>query len=128
MLMLLGVLKVLNACNVESTLIKITIVFQMSMIEDYVNWIESHASNAEDAWDHDHIFALSIDLSFEDEVKMAGYALVDNEHDALDGYQINENQIIFSLPSPNVKLIRNKLGPNWKEEAIVVLGLTDKEV
>ncbi len=74
--MLLGVLKVLNACNVESTLIKITIVFQMSMIEDYVNWIESHASNAEDAWDHDHIFALSIDLSFEDEVKMAGYALV----------------------------------------------------
>ena len=98
------------------------------MIEDYINWIESHVSNAEDAWDHDHIFALSIDLAFEDKVKMAGYEHVANEHDPLDGYQINDNEIIFSLPSPNVKLIRNKLGPNWQEEAIVILGLSDKEV
>ncbi len=98
------------------------------MIEDYVNWIESHASNAEDAWDHDHIFALSIDLSFEDKVKMAGYEHVGNENDPLDGYQTNDNEIIFSLPSPNANLIRNKLAPNWQEEAIVILGLSDKEV
>ena len=102
--------------------------FQVIMIEDYVNWIESHASDKEDVWDNDHIFALSIDLSFEEKVKMAGYKHVANDHDPLDGYQINENEIIFSLPSPNVKLIRNKLGPNWQEEAIVVLGLSDKEV
>ena len=104
------------------------IEFLTVMIEDYIKWIESHASNTEDAWDHNHIFALSIDLSLENEVKMAGYELVANDHDALDGYQINENEIIFSLPSPNVKLIRNKLGPNWQEEAIVILGLSEKEV
>ncbi len=46
------------------------------MIEDYVNWIESHVSNAEDAWARDHIFSLSIDLSFEDTVKKAGYDLL----------------------------------------------------
>lgn len=97
------------------------------MIEDYIKWIESHVSNAQDAWDHDHIFALSIDLSFEDTVKMAGYLYVDNEQDALDGYQINGNEIIFSLPSPNVDIIRNKLSPNWQEEAIVILGLTENE-
>ena len=120
-------LSVLNVFNVESTLIKVVIVFLAIMIADYVKWIESHASNGENAWDHDHIFTLSIDLSFEDKVKMAGYELVAKEHDALDGYQINENEIIFSLPSPNVKLIQNKLGPNWQEEAIDVLGLSDKE-
>ena len=97
------------------------------MIEDYINWIESHSSSAEDAWDHDHIFALSIDLSCEAIVRMAGYEHVVNEQDVLDGYQINGNEIIFSLPSPNVELIKNKLSPNWQEEAIVVLGLSEKE-
>ena len=97
------------------------------MIEDYVNWIESHASSAEDAWDRNHIFSLSIDLSLEDEVKMAGYSQVDNEQDALNGYQINGNEIIFSLPSPNAELIQNELSSNWQEEAIVILGLSDRE-
>ena len=59
-------LSVLNVFNVELTLTKVVIVFLTVMIEDYVKWIESHVSNAEDAWDHEHIFALSIDLSFED--------------------------------------------------------------
>jgi hypothetical protein len=95
------------------------------MIEDYINWIESHASKAEDAWDHRHIFSLSIDLSFEEQVKRAGYGHVDNKQDALDGYQINGNEIIFSLPSPNVELIQNKLSRNWQEEAIIILGLSD---
>ena len=97
------------------------------MIEDYVNWIESYASNTEEAWDPNHIFSLSIDLTLEDEVKMAGYSQADNEQDALDGYQINGNEIIFSLPSPNTELIQNKLSSNWQEEAIVILGLSDKE-
>ena len=97
------------------------------MIEDYVKWIESHVSNAEDAWARDHIFSLSIDLSFEDTVKKAGYELIGNEQDALDGYQVNGNEIIFSLPSPNFDLIQNKLGSNWQEEAIVLLGLSVKE-
>ena len=97
------------------------------MIEDYVKWIESHVSDAEDAWDDEHIFALSIDLSCEAIVRMAGYEHVGNEQDALDGYQINGNEIIFSLPSPNVELIKNKLSPNWQEEAIDILGLSVKE-
>ena len=97
------------------------------MIEDYVNWIESHVTGAEDAWDHEHIFALSIDLSCEAIVRMAGYEHVGNEQDALDGYQINGNEIIFSLPSPNVELIKNKLSPNWQEEAINILGLSVEE-
>ena len=97
------------------------------MIEDYVDWIESHVSNSEDAWAHDHIFALSIDLSFEDTVKKAGYVRIVNVQDALDGYQIHGNEIIFSLPSPNFDLIQNKLGSNWHEEAISLLGLSVKE-
>ena len=56
------------------------------MIQDYVNWIESHVSNPNDAWAHDHIFSLSIDLAFEDNVKHAGYEHIGNETDALDGY------------------------------------------
>ena len=97
------------------------------MIEDYVDWIESHVSGTEDAWDHDHIFTLSIDLLFEEKVKSAGYEQVLNELDVLDGYQINGKEIIFSLPSPNAELIRNKLSPNWIDEAIIILGLSDEE-
>ena len=97
------------------------------MIEDYIDWIESHVSRTEDAWDHDHVFTLSIDLLFEEKVKSAGYEQVLNELDVLDGYQINGNEIIFSLPSPNDELIRNKLSPNWKDEAIIILGLSDEE-
>ena len=97
------------------------------MIEDYIDWIESHLSRTEDAWDHDHVFTLSIDLLFEEKVKSVGYEQVLNELDVLDGYQINGNEIIFSLPSPNDELIRNKLRPNWKDEAIIILGLSDEE-
>ena len=97
------------------------------MIQDYVNWIESHVSNPNDAWAHDHIFSLSIDLAFEDNVKHAGYEHIGNETDALDGYQVNGNEIIFSLPSPSLDLIQNKLGLDWQEEAIVLLGLSVKK-
>ena len=94
------------------------------MIQDYVDWIESHASGEEDAWDHNHIFSLSIDLSFEDDVKKAGYECVEDEQSALDGYQVDGDEIVFSLPSPSGTLIRNKLSLSWQEEAIVVLGLS----
>ena len=56
------------------------------MIQDYVDWIESHVSGVEDAWDRNHIFSLSIDLSFEDDVKMAGYERVEDGQNTLDGY------------------------------------------
>jgi hypothetical protein len=94
------------------------------MIQDYVDWIESHVSGVEDAWDRHHIFSLSIDLSFEDEVKMAGYERVEDGQNTLDGYQVNGDEIVFSLPSPSVMLIRDKLSSSWQEEAIVVLGLS----
>ena len=94
------------------------------MIQDYVDWIESHVSGVEDAWDRHHIFSLSIDLSFEDDVKKAGYECVEDEQSALDGYQVDGDEIIFSLPSPSGTLIRNKLSLSWQEEAIVVLGLS----
>ncbi len=94
------------------------------MIQDYVNWVESYASGEEDAWDRNHIFSLSIDLSFEGDVKKAGYECVEDEQSALDGYQVNGDEIVFSLPSPSVTLIRDKLSSTWQEEAIVVLGLS----
>ena len=94
------------------------------MIQDYVDWIESHVSGVEDAWDRHHIFSLSIDLSFEDDVKKAGYERVEDGRSALDGYQVNGDEIVFSLPSPSVTLIRDKLSSSWQEEAIVVLGLS----
>ena len=94
------------------------------MIQDYVDWIESHVSGVEDAWDRHHIFSLSIDLSFEDDVKMAGYERVEDGQSTLDGYQVNGDEIVFSLPSPSVMLIRDKLSSSWQEEAIVVLGLS----
>ncbi len=96
----------------------------LKMIQDYRDWIESYASGTEDVWDQDHIFSLSIDLSFEDDVKKTGYECVEDERSALDGYQVNGDEIVFSLPSPSVTLIKDKLSSSWQEEAIVVLGLS----
>ena len=83
------------------------------MIEDYVYWIESHVSLTEDAWVCDHMFSFSIELSFEDTVKKAGYEHIRNDQVALDGYLVNGNEIIFNLKSLNFNFIQNKLGSNW---------------
>ena len=59
---------------------------------------------------------LSIDLSFGGDVKKAGYECVEYRQSALDGYQVNGDGIIFSLPSPSGTLIRDKLSLSWQEE------------